>query len=189
MLPRLTPCNKNSLLNAFTYYCLARHRNLLSNPFNCNCHLSWLSEWLKKKNIVTGNPRCYAPELLKGMPIQDLKSTDFKCEGRILGTHSTFYMFFFHYKAVNLSVWLICFRHIDPSLSMGLYVFMYILSAFYHWFLSRHLKNYSVTIQGGKKKLYWIVCCTFPGAVHINVPHMSVEIKRNLFVMESLQLP
>ena len=55
-------------------------RNLLSNPFACNCHLGWLSEWLKKRNIVTGNPRCNTPTMLQDMPIQDLKTTDFKCE-------------------------------------------------------------------------------------------------------------
>ncbi len=57
-------------------------RNLLSNPFNCNCHLGWLAEWLRKKNLVTGNPRCLAPSYLKDMPIQDLKPTDFKCESK-----------------------------------------------------------------------------------------------------------
>ncbi|CAH1783872.1 unnamed protein product [Owenia fusiformis] len=54
--------------------------NLLSNPFNCNCNLGWLSNWLQKRNIVTGNPRCAVPSLLKDMAIQELKPTDFKCE-------------------------------------------------------------------------------------------------------------
>ena len=40
-------------------------RNLLSNPFNCNCHLAWLGKWLRKRRIVSGNPRCQKPFFLK----------------------------------------------------------------------------------------------------------------------------
>uniref|UniRef100_A0A671KXI9 Slit homolog 1 protein n=1 Tax=Sinocyclocheilus anshuiensis TaxID=1608454 RepID=A0A671KXI9_9TELE len=46
--------------------------NLLANPFSCNCHLAWLGEWLRKKRIVTGNPRCQSPYFLKEIPIQDV---------------------------------------------------------------------------------------------------------------------
>uniref|UniRef100_A0A671L1Q2 Slit homolog 1 protein n=1 Tax=Sinocyclocheilus anshuiensis TaxID=1608454 RepID=A0A671L1Q2_9TELE len=48
--------------------------NLLANPFSCNCHLAWLGEWLRKKRIVTGNPRCQSPYFLKEIPIQDVNS-------------------------------------------------------------------------------------------------------------------
>nr|SOU94110.1 Slit [Glomeris marginata] len=54
--------------------------NLVSNPFNCNCHLGWLSDWFKKKNIVTGNPRCHSPHNLKDVPIQDVSYKDFQCD-------------------------------------------------------------------------------------------------------------
>ncbi|KAJ8399316.1 hypothetical protein AAFF_G00413540 [Aldrovandia affinis] len=54
--------------------------NLLANPFNCNCHLAWLGEWLRKKRIVTGNPRCQNPYFLKEIPIQDVAIQDFACD-------------------------------------------------------------------------------------------------------------
>ncbi|KAF4517658.1 hypothetical protein B566_EDAN002890 [Ephemera danica] len=39
--------------------------NLMSNPFNCNCHLAWLGEWLRRKDLASGSPRCAAPPRLR----------------------------------------------------------------------------------------------------------------------------
>lgn len=55
-------------------------RNLLANPFNCNCQLAWLGEWLRKRKIVTGNPRCQHPDFLRQIPLQDVAFPDFRCE-------------------------------------------------------------------------------------------------------------
>uniref|UniRef100_A0A671SEL1 Slit homolog 1 protein-like n=1 Tax=Sinocyclocheilus anshuiensis TaxID=1608454 RepID=A0A671SEL1_9TELE len=54
--------------------------NLLANPFNCNCHLAWLSSWLRNRKIVTGNPRCQRPAFLKEIPLQDVVLPDFRCQ-------------------------------------------------------------------------------------------------------------
>lgn len=54
--------------------------NLLANPFNCNCQLAWLGEWLRKRKIVTGNPRCQNPDFLRQIPLQDVAFPDFRCE-------------------------------------------------------------------------------------------------------------
>ncbi|XP_070637377.1 slit homolog 1 protein [Bos indicus] len=54
--------------------------NLLANPFNCNCQLAWLGDWLRKRKIVTGNPRCQNPDFLRQIPLQDVASPDFRCE-------------------------------------------------------------------------------------------------------------
>ncbi|XP_023210446.1 protein slit-like [Centruroides sculpturatus] len=64
---------------ASIFFVLPFTSNLLANPLKCNCHLRWLSDWLKKKNVVTGNPRCQAPTSLKDIPIQDVEMKDFKC--------------------------------------------------------------------------------------------------------------
>uniref|UniRef100_A0A4W4FWX0 Slit homolog 3 (Drosophila) n=1 Tax=Electrophorus electricus TaxID=8005 RepID=A0A4W4FWX0_ELEEL len=55
--------------------------NLLSNPYVCDCHLAWLGLWLKKTRVVSGNPRCQKPAFLKEIPIQDVATPDFTCEG------------------------------------------------------------------------------------------------------------
>uniref|UniRef100_A0A663MDU6 Slit homolog 1 protein n=1 Tax=Athene cunicularia TaxID=194338 RepID=A0A663MDU6_ATHCN len=54
--------------------------NLLANPFNCNCQLAWLGDWLRKRKIVTGNPRCQNPDFLRQIPLQDVAFPDFRCE-------------------------------------------------------------------------------------------------------------
>ncbi|XP_066478770.1 slit homolog 1 protein [Tiliqua scincoides] len=54
--------------------------NLLANPFNCNCRLAWLGDWLRRRKIVTGNPRCHNPDFLRQIPLQDVAFPDFRCE-------------------------------------------------------------------------------------------------------------
>ncbi|XP_033880205.3 slit homolog 1 protein-like isoform X2 [Acipenser ruthenus] len=54
--------------------------NLLANPFNCDCRLAWLGDWLRTRKIVTGNPRCQFPAFLKEIPLQDVAFLDFRCE-------------------------------------------------------------------------------------------------------------
>ncbi|EGV96300.1 Slit-like 3 protein [Cricetulus griseus] len=66
---------------AFTTLVSLSTINLLSNPFNCNCHLAWLGRWLRKRRIVSGNPRCQKPFFLKEIPIQDVAIQDFTCDG------------------------------------------------------------------------------------------------------------
>lgn len=67
-------------------------RNLLANPFNCNCHLAWLSIWLRNRKIVTGNPRCQRPAFLKEIPLQDVALPDFRCQE---GTRSSLHKYWF----------------------------------------------------------------------------------------------
>lgn len=59
--------------------CCLSFRNLLSNPFICNCHLAWFSEWLQKHDLSGGNPRCNTPPRVKDVPIHELPHHEFKC--------------------------------------------------------------------------------------------------------------
>ncbi|KAJ9579590.1 hypothetical protein L9F63_004775, partial [Diploptera punctata] len=64
----------------FCYYCYYYYySNLLSNPFNCNCHLAWFAEWLRKRDLSGGSPRCHAPPRVKDVPVQELPHHEFKC--------------------------------------------------------------------------------------------------------------
>ncbi|KAJ8984694.1 hypothetical protein NQ317_004953, partial [Molorchus minor] len=53
--------------------------NLVQNPFVCNCHLAWFSEWLRNKGLSGSSPRCAAPDRVKDVPIKELPKTEFKC--------------------------------------------------------------------------------------------------------------
>ncbi|XP_055372509.1 protein slit isoform X2 [Condylostylus longicornis] len=53
--------------------------NLDLNPFNCNCHLSWFSDWLRKKNFSGGSARCVIPSRVRDNQIQDIAHHEFKC--------------------------------------------------------------------------------------------------------------
>lgn len=83
--------------------------NLLANPFNCNCHLAWLGDWLRRKRIVTGNPRCQSPYFLKEIPIQDVAVQDFACED---GENRRWRLFLF--PVVSLAD-----HHLPPDRSPG----------------------------------------------------------------------
>ncbi|XP_033125426.1 slit homolog 2 protein-like isoform X1 [Anneissia japonica] len=54
--------------------------NLLNNPFICNCHLAWLSEWLQARQLVTGTPRCLQPPSVQHLPLEDLSPEAFTCD-------------------------------------------------------------------------------------------------------------
>ncbi|XP_032890012.1 slit homolog 1 protein isoform X1 [Amblyraja radiata] len=53
--------------------------NLLANWLNCDCQLAWLAEWLRRRKVVSGNPRCQRPDFLREIPLQDVASQDFRC--------------------------------------------------------------------------------------------------------------
>ncbi|XP_063707952.1 protein slit [Culicoides brevitarsis] len=53
--------------------------NLENNRLDCNCHLKWFPEWLKKKQLVNSVAMCNAPANLKGLPIIDIQLNQFIC--------------------------------------------------------------------------------------------------------------
>ncbi|KAJ8393902.1 hypothetical protein AAFF_G00056310 [Aldrovandia affinis] len=71
----------STIARAFTTLHSLSTINLLSNPYVCDCHLTWLGLWLKKTRVVSGNPRCQKPAFLKEIPIQDVAAPDFTCDG------------------------------------------------------------------------------------------------------------
>jgi slit protein 2 len=51
----------------------------MQNPFMCNCHLAWFSEWLKNKGLSGSAPKCAGPARVKDVLIKELPKNEFKC--------------------------------------------------------------------------------------------------------------
>lgn len=66
-------------------------RNLVQNPFACNCHLAWFSEWLRGKGLSGSTPRCETPLKLKDIPIKDIPQHDFKCTSKLINFYYLIY--------------------------------------------------------------------------------------------------
>ena len=66
----------------FSFSVSLQSLNLISNPFNCNCHMAWFADWLRTKGFTAGGPRCAFPPHLKDRPIHALPSHEFRCTGK-----------------------------------------------------------------------------------------------------------
>ena len=51
----------------------------MSNPFNCNCHLAWFSDWLRVNDVTSGSPRCHRPSRLQDSPVDEISVHEFTC--------------------------------------------------------------------------------------------------------------
>lgn len=58
-----------------------RALRLSDNPFACDCHLSWLSRFLRSAPRLAPYTRCHSPSQLKGQNVADLHDQEFKCSG------------------------------------------------------------------------------------------------------------
>ena len=59
-------------------------RALGSNPFNCDCKLRWLSEWVKRDYIEPGIAKCSYPSQLQDKLILTTPSDHFQCNGKVV---------------------------------------------------------------------------------------------------------
>ncbi|XP_067937916.1 slit homolog 2 protein-like isoform X2 [Watersipora subatra] len=75
--------NKISCLQpgSFSSLPLLSTLNLLRNPLHCDCHMQWLSTWLRLKSssIVTGNPTCESPSSVQNSLVSRLRTNEFVC--------------------------------------------------------------------------------------------------------------
>lgn len=58
-----------------------RALRLSDNPFTCDCHLSWLSRYLRNSPRLAPYTKCHSPSQLKGQSVAELHEHDFKCSG------------------------------------------------------------------------------------------------------------
>lgn len=57
---------------------------LHSNSLRCDCHLSWLSPWLRQRPSLGLYTQCSSPPSLRGLNLAELRKNDFACSGMTL---------------------------------------------------------------------------------------------------------
>uniref|UniRef100_A0A1A9ZRB4 Protein slit n=1 Tax=Glossina pallidipes TaxID=7398 RepID=A0A1A9ZRB4_GLOPL len=67
--------------NVFSGLTRLRALRLSDNPFSCDCHLSWLSRFLRNAPRLAPYTRCQSPSQLKGQNVANLHDQEFKCSG------------------------------------------------------------------------------------------------------------
>uniref|UniRef100_A0A673YMU1 Slit homolog 3 (Drosophila) n=1 Tax=Salmo trutta TaxID=8032 RepID=A0A673YMU1_SALTR len=69
-------------LNTVTVFFLSSlPLRLHSNNLHCDCHLSWLSDWLRQRRGLALFTQCMAPANMRGLNIPDVQKKDFTCTG------------------------------------------------------------------------------------------------------------
>lgn len=58
-------------------------RRLHSNNLHCDCHLSWLSDWLRARRGLAPFTQCMAPAHMRGLNVPDVPKKDFICNGEL----------------------------------------------------------------------------------------------------------
>ncbi|CAG5945868.1 unnamed protein product, partial [Menidia menidia] len=54
---------------------------LHSNSLRCDCHLAWLSPWLRQRPALGLYTQCSAPPAVRGLNLAELRKGDFACTG------------------------------------------------------------------------------------------------------------
>lgn len=85
-IPRTLSNNNLTSLPRDLFGGLTRLRalRLSDNPFACDCHLSWLSHFLRSAPRLAPYTRCHSPSQLKSQNVADLHDQEFKCSGKQL---------------------------------------------------------------------------------------------------------
>lgn len=62
---------------------------LHSNSLRCDCHLAWLSPWLRQRPSLGLYTQCSSPPTLRGLNLAELRKGDFACSGTAARRRST----------------------------------------------------------------------------------------------------
>lgn len=75
---RTLPPNHRNWVTAFL---LASHpRDLRGNPFQCDCRVLWLLQWMPMVNASVGTGACAGPSALAQIQLNHLDPKKFKCK-------------------------------------------------------------------------------------------------------------
>ncbi|CAG08296.1 unnamed protein product [Tetraodon nigroviridis] len=73
-------------LSSFNHMPKLRTLRLHSNNLHCDCHLSWLSDWLRARRGLAPFTQCMAPAHMRGLNVPDVQKKDFVCNVKMVKT-------------------------------------------------------------------------------------------------------
>ncbi|MED6264400.1 Slit 3 protein, partial [Characodon lateralis] len=68
-------------LSSFNHMPKLRTLRLHSNSLHCDCHLAWLSDWLRARRGLAPFTQCMSPAHMRGLNVPDVQKKDFVCNG------------------------------------------------------------------------------------------------------------
>ncbi|KAK3507062.1 hypothetical protein QTP70_003872 [Hemibagrus guttatus] len=68
-------------VSSFNHMPKLRTFRLHSNNLNCDCHLSWLSQWLRQRPTLGLFTQCSSPPQLRGINVAEIQKHEFSCSG------------------------------------------------------------------------------------------------------------
>uniref|UniRef100_A0A672GIG5 Slit homolog 1 protein n=1 Tax=Salarias fasciatus TaxID=181472 RepID=A0A672GIG5_SALFA len=68
-------------VSSFNHMPKLRTFRLHSNALRCDCHLAWLSPWLRQRPSLGLYTQCSSPPALRGLNLAELRKSDFACSG------------------------------------------------------------------------------------------------------------
>uniref|UniRef100_W5KNZ6 Slit homolog 1 protein n=1 Tax=Astyanax mexicanus TaxID=7994 RepID=W5KNZ6_ASTMX len=68
-------------VSSFNHMPKLRTFRLHSNSLNCDCHLSWLSQWLRQRPTLGLFTQCSSPAQLRGINVAEIQKHEFSCSG------------------------------------------------------------------------------------------------------------
>uniref|UniRef100_A0A7N6B4W0 Slit homolog 1 protein n=1 Tax=Anabas testudineus TaxID=64144 RepID=A0A7N6B4W0_ANATE len=68
-------------VSSFNHMPKLRTFRLHSNSLRCDCHLAWLSPWLRQRPALGLYTQCSSPPALRGLNLAELRKSDFACSG------------------------------------------------------------------------------------------------------------
>lgn len=68
-------------VSSFNHMPKLRTFRLHSNSLRCDCHMAWLSPWLRQRPALGLFTQCSSPPALRGLNLAELRKSDFACAG------------------------------------------------------------------------------------------------------------
>lgn len=132
---------------------------LHSNNLQCDCHVAWLSEWLRQRPRLGLYTQCMAPPHLRGHNVAEVQKKEFACTGR--------FSRLFALSSVSWRTSARCFTVANPSCA-----FCFFLLSFAHAFQDEDEGKYSSSIA-------WLCLhCTYWNMYWSDFLHSALYRKR-----------